>query len=50
MITQWNDEPIKNVYDLTRLLREAEPGEEVQIKAKRGDRMVDLTVTLGKRG
>jgi len=50
VITQWNDAAIKNVYDLTDRLREAKPGDEVKIKAKRGDKVVELTVKLGRRG
>ena len=37
VIVQWNDQPVDNVYDLSRLLHRGKPGDEVTLKVRRHD-------------
>ena len=37
---------IKNIYDYMYRLGELKPGESINIKVRRGERIIDLTVNL----
>lgn len=48
-ITKYNKTPVKSVKQFRKLLEGANPGDRVEITARRGTNLLTLTVTLGKR-
>lgn len=49
-ITKFNETPIKSVAQFRKVMLTAKPSEVVKITARRGTEIVDLKVTLAKRG
>jgi len=50
VITQWDETPIKNIYDLTDALRKSKPGDEVKLQVQRENETVNIDIKLGNRG
>ncbi len=48
-IIAWNDAKIKNFYDLSAQLRDAEPGDIVELTIERGEKKLTYEVTLDER-
>lgn len=48
-ITHWGESEIRNYYDLSAQLRDANPGDTVKITVNRNDQTVELEVTPGER-
>ena len=49
ILIRWNDAPVKNLYDFTYALREAEVGEVVAVRVLRDGEEVAADVTLAER-
>lgn len=49
LIVKWEGAAISSLPDLLRALAARKPGDKVRLTARRGDRPVDLEVTLGGR-
>jgi serine protease Do len=50
VIVRFGDTQIDAAEDLTRLIRRQRPGDAVKVEVRRGEKRVELTVTLGTRG
>jgi len=49
VLFEFDGKPIQNLYDFTYALRARKPGEEATVKVRRGDRVIETKVLLGKR-
>jgi len=49
VIVQWDNQPIRSVYDLTKMLNGCRPGQTVVLGVLRGSRTIELEVTLQSR-
>jgi hypothetical protein len=49
VLVEFGGKPIRTLYDFTYLLREREPGDEVEVKVMRGDQPLIVTVLLTTR-
>ncbi len=49
-IVEMDGTEIRNLYDMTFVLRDHRPGQIIEIKILRGDRPLSLSATLGRRG
>jgi hypothetical protein len=49
VLFEFDGKPIANLYDFTYALRARKPGEEVTVKVRRGERVIETKVRLGKR-
>jgi len=48
VIVRWNNWPVKENKDLFSYLNKSQPEEEVQLKVRRGDKVVNIKVKLGR--
>lgn len=49
VIVAWDGEPVANVRQLTRVIRESRPGQEVRVTVRRDEQTLEKQVTLGSR-
>ena len=49
ILFEFDGKPVQNLHDFTYALRSRKPGEEVAVKVRRGDRVVETKVLLEKR-
>jgi serine protease Do len=49
MIVQFAGQPIESYDDMVKQLKLHKPGEDVTVRVQRGDELMDVTITLGKR-
>jgi hypothetical protein len=49
LIVQWDKIKVGNVYDLMKGLNSSKPNQKVKLKVKRGDKVIDIEVTMGSR-
>jgi S1-C subfamily serine protease len=49
VITQFGESKITGIEDFDSALRKFKPGDKVKMKVKRGEKVIDLEVQLGKR-
>jgi serine protease Do len=49
-ITKFNSETVKSVKRFRELIKDKKPGDVVKLKIRRGSAIMDLSVTLGKKG
>jgi hypothetical protein len=49
VITAWDKKPVKNLRDLTAMIGESKPGQEITMKVIRAKKEVEIKVKLGTR-
>lgn len=49
-ITSWNGKAVKNLQDLTNMLRDSKAGDEITVGLQRSGKPVEIKIKLGTRG